>query len=161
VALRALQRIFGVRKNRSRIDHLLIEEQSVEVVAEIVVVTDVPPAARERIRAQAMPDPGRQATKQVRRGKGGVHQAEIPHRQTHQPHEIRRGPVAVHEGLAHSDVGAADRPDKEPFVVDHRHGAQLGRRVAEGMGFVGTDDLEIAALHIAQRAEKEATCDAL
>ena len=102
-----------------------VEEEAEELVAEVVVPVDVAPAAGEGVVAQAARDAARQPVQRAGDAALAVEHAAVAQHQPRQRHQIRRRPVAVHEGLADADVAAGERPPEEPLVVDRQRRIQL------------------------------------
>ena len=126
LGLRLLERIGGRLEVAARIHQQLgVEEQAEELVAEVVVPVDVPAAAgRGSCRAggaRCRPPAG---AARPRRGSGPSSNATVAQHQPRQRHQIRRRPVAVHEGLADADVAAGERAQEEPLVVDDQRRIQ-------------------------------------
>ena len=89
--------------------------------------TDVPAAPGEGVVPEAAGEAARQPVQRAGEAALPVERPPVAEHQPHQGHQIRRRPVAIHEGLAEADVAARERPQKEPLVVDRQGRVQLAR----------------------------------
>ena len=121
VLLRCLQAVRGIEEQAARVAHGRVEEQPVEVVAQVVVGADVAPAAgRGVVAAQVVEEVDRPA------GQGRPQPAVVDRllaqgEQAEQGHQVRAVPVAVRVRLTETDVRAEHGPLPETVAV-HGHG---------------------------------------
>ena len=114
----SLERIRGRLKVAARVHQQLgVEEEAEEVVAEIVVAMDVPPAAGEGVVAQAARDSAGQAVQRAGDAALVLEDATVAQHEPGQRHQVGCRPVAIHERLADADVAPGERAQEEPLVV--------------------------------------------
>ena len=114
---------------------------------------DVPATAGEGIVAEAARDAARQPAQRASHAALPLEHPTVAQHQPHQGHQIRRRPVAVHEGLAEADVAAGERPQEEPLVVDRQGRIQLAR-LPVPVRAVGALHGQRSAGHAAEAGEK-------
>jgi hypothetical protein len=159
VALGVGERLVGHLEHRARVGHRLVEEQPVELVAEVVVGLDVAPAPGTGVAArpvrQRLPEPEREAPPSIRQREG----LAVERRHLEQGRQIRAGPQAVHVRLAGADVAAEEHADRGGLLVDvdladvRRGGVpvHLARAVRQDHGQAPHADPSCGAEHHAAR----------
>ena len=122
------ERLVGRCEDRARVGHRLVEEQAVEVVAEVVVALDVAARLADRVAPAAMREgprrcwSGRRHQPRVKRKRVAVEGRELE-----QGGQVRARPQAVHVGLAGPRLAAQEHPQDAALVVD----PDLGLRTAD------------------------------
>ena len=121
--LRVRERLAGMLEDGAGVRHRLVEHQLEEVVAEVVVVGDVPPRAQQAVApVEARPRLEQPAPAGVPVGRGGG----VPEQQLEQHDEVVAVPLAGGVRLADAELAARRDPAEEGVVVDR----QRGRRAA-------------------------------
>ena len=152
--LRLLERVGGRLEVAARVhEQLGVEKEAEEVVAEIVVPTDVPAAAGEGVVPEAARQPAGEPVQRAGDAALPLEHPPVAEHQPHERHEIRRRPVAIHEGLAEADVAARQRAQEEPLVVDRRR-SHPARRSPEAIRAVRALHRQRSARHAVETREK-------
>ena len=148
------ERIRGRLKVAARVHQQFgVEEEAKEVVAEIVVAMDMPPAAGEGVVAQAARDSAGQAVQCARDAALVLEDVTVAQHEPGERHQIGCRPVAIHERLADADVAPRERAQEEPLVV-HDEGRVEVIVGAESIHAVGTFQGERSAAQPAQARQK-------
>ena len=131
VALGRLQAVPGIEEQAARVAHGRVEEQPVEVVAQVVVGADVAPAALRGVVAAQVAEKVDRPSGQGRPQPPVVDRLLAQGEQAEQGHQVRAVPVAVRVGLTETDVRGEHGPLPETVAV-HGHGyLRLAVRVTE------------------------------
>src|SRR4051812_24955237 len=122
IELRALgvrQRLARRVEHRARIAHRLVEHRLEELVAEVVVVGNVPPGPEQpvsTVEPRPRGDDAPYRTMAMLRGLG------VAEQELEEPHEVAAVPLARRVGLAEADLTARRETAKQTNVVDrHLH----------------------------------------
>ena len=114
---------------------------------------DVSATPGEGIVPEAARDAARQPAQRASEAALPLEHPTVPEHQPHQGHQLRRRPIAVHEGLAQADVAAGERTQEEPLVVDRQGCIQLAR-LPVSVRAVGALHGQRSAGHAAEAGEK-------
>ena len=145
---RLVERGLRLREDRAGIGHRLVKEQGEEIVAQIVVRGDVPPASRGRIAPQQVGDPPQRAEQSGRpalhrRGNGRV-LAE----NAHQSHQVVARPPSAKVCLRRAETAVKNQAVVEPWIMDLQRSRQArALRLAEGPAALAVFNHEPAALY--------------
>ena len=111
------ERVVGMLVDRARIDHIAIQEQAEEIVAQIVVRLNIAAAAHDRIAIHPMAQPVKETVGERKKRVAAFQFRKITCGQTHDGHWVRRRPVAVHIGISGGIVATPQHSREETFVV--------------------------------------------
>ena len=114
---------------------------------------DMPPAAGERVVAQAARDSAGQAVQRARDPALVLEHATVAQHEPRERDQIGCRPVAIHERLADADVAPGQRAQEESLVVHHDRRVEI-IIVAESIGAVGTFQGQRSAAQTAQAIQK-------
>jgi hypothetical protein len=131
--LRLFQTFLPALKQRAGIGHRIIQPQTIEIIAQIIVIADVLARLFLGVRPQEMPQPFKGAHKD-HAGITVKNRVIIGMDQIHKGHQIRRAPPPVQIGVAEPQITLADQPAKAIGIVD----MQLGHRA--GIFAFGAED---------------------
>lgn len=67
---------------------------------------------------------------------------KVADRQPYYRDQIRRRPVAVHEGLTHADIAPEECATVKAFVMDDQHRPQVGVFGTKAVGLIGANQLQ-------------------
>ena len=147
------QGIAGVAVDRAGVDHIPVEKEAEEIVAQVVVRLNIAAAARHRIAVHAMAQPMEEAACQGRQGVAAFQFGKIARGQAHHRHRIRRGPISVNVGISGGIVASPQHAGKEALVVNHEGSLQAGAVFAEPVGAFRADYFQRSVAHVFQYAE--------
>jgi hypothetical protein len=142
VLLRGLERFVRIVEDRARIHQRGVEEEPVEIVAEIVMECDVLAAVVRIVGATGATQAVAQAGQGGEQSAVAIDPIEIAHRETRDGNEIGRRPFAGNVGIAEADVAAPENAAKKTIVVHGERGLHIVRWIAEAMRLSATRNFE-------------------
>ena len=140
-------------EQRAGIGHRIVQPQAVKVVAEVVMVADVPLGLRLGVPLQPVPEPLVHAN-QPHAGKAVIDVPVVLVHEIHQRLKVGRAPPPFEIGIAEPQIAFADQPRETIRVVD----VELGHRPRR-LAFhakappVGQDEVEPPAIDLLHRLE--------
>src|SRR5262249_52336411 len=85
--LTGVQRIFAATKIRAGVEHLRIEKKTVKAIPEVVVRSNISPAALHTVSAPAVPQARRESANAGEEAVACVQESQIAHGHTHERHQ--------------------------------------------------------------------------
>jgi hypothetical protein len=129
-------------EQRTRVHHRLVEEQLEEVVAEVVVRSDVAPASRPRVAVQPVCGAAQRGRQDREAVFHRIERLPVPEHQAQQGRQVVRLPVAEHVRLSCAD-GAAEGDLGVERGIEHRDAGL-------GAGALGSEREDFARVANAQ-----------
>ena len=125
------ERLVRRREHGAGVGHRLVQEQAVEVVAQVVVGRDVVAGLVLRVAPGPVQEQARDLERPPPPLPGEGQRRAVERRELDQRQEVRGRPQPVHVRLAHADLPVEDHAQGHRLVVDAELRAALGGRVAE------------------------------